>query len=240
MTNQTKDDLQINYSGRHSSWQKDVDALKVEYPELITGCDSIESARKNTLDALNAVQEKVDGFSKELTHKLEEALMDTGKAFKDEFHITIPKVDLKALEAKAKEKAYREEDVYVVRSVDIWDVIGFGLPRIFREHRVKNGTKQVFDDQKCLGEYKTKCNEEFYNIVNDLPRRSKEVLDQYLELFSKEMDYVIDERQKALEAERQKKLTNEQMIMELGDLRKKKEAIQPHRIQCNEVLEDIR
>ncbi len=236
LTKQTKDDLKSNYSGRHSSWQKDIDALKVEYPERITGSDSIESARKHTVDALNAVQGKVNDFSRELTQKLEEALQDTGKAFKEEHQISIPKVDLKALEEKAKKNAYSEEKIGYWDKEPIWKFWKW----FNRDVWVSTGTKKVFDDEKYLGEYRTKCNKEFYNIVNDLPNKSKEVLDLYLELFSKEMDSVIDGRQKALEAEKEKKLSNEQMITEIKDLDRKKKDIQPQKIRCIEVLEDIR
>lgn len=241
LTKQTKEDLKSNYSGRHSSWQKDIDALKVECPELITtGSDSIESARKHTADALNSVQDKVDKFSRELTQKLEEVLEGTGKAFKKEHQISIPKIDLKALEEKAKKTAYREKDIYKDRDVDVWDIIGLGIPYIFRDRKVKTGTEKVLDDEKFLGDYKNKCLEEFYNIVNNLPNKSKEVLNLYLELFSKEMDSVIDGRQKALEAEKEKKQSNEQVITVIKDLDRKKKDIQPHKIRCIEVLEDIR
>lgn len=240
LTKQTSEDLNTNYSGRHSSWQKDIDALKAKYPELITESNSVTIARKNTIDARNAVQEKVDGFSKELTQRLEEALGKTGKAFKEEHHISLPNVDLKALEQKAKETAYREVDVYDDRDVDGWDICTLGIARLFRDNKVKTGIKKVFDDEKFLGEYKTHCNKEFYNIINDLPNKSKEVLDLYLKLFSKEMDSAIDGRQKALEAEKEKKLSNEQIIMEIKELGRKKKDIQPEITRCIEMLEDIK
>jgi hypothetical protein len=104
LTKETKEDVKAKHSGRHSSWQKNIDALKVEHPELITRSDSIESARRNIVDGLNAAQKKADDFSMELTQSLEDALKKTGKAFKKEHQISIPKVDLNALEEEAKKK----------------------------------------------------------------------------------------------------------------------------------------
>jgi len=236
LTKKTQEDLKSNYSGRHSSWQKDIDALKNEYPELITKSDSIESASKHTLDAQNAVEKKKNDFSKELTEKLKEALRDTGKVFKEQHQISIPKVDLKAIEEKAKKTAYREEDQYETYYERHW----YTLWLVEHKNSRYVGIKNVFDKKKFLGEYKTECNKEFYSIVNDLPNKSKEVLDLYLDLFSKEMDSVIDGRQKALEAEKEKKLSNEQMITEIKDFDRKKKDIQPQKIRCIEVLEDIR
>jgi len=236
LTNRTKEELKSNYSGRHSSWQKDIDALKVEYPELITGSDSIESARKHTVDALNAVQGKVDDFSMKLTQRLRDALDKTGNAFKNEYRISIPKVDLKALEENAKKNAYKEV------KTGYWDkesILKF-WKWFNRDVWVSTGTKTVFDDEKYLGDYKTKCNEEFYNIVNDLPKQSNKVLNIYLDLFSKEMNSVIGDRQKALEAEKEKQQSNEDMIAEIRELDRKKKDILPEKSRCIEVLEDVK
>ena len=235
LTKQTKEDLKVNYSGRHSSWQQDIDSLKVKYPELITGSHSIESTRKNTVDGLDAVQEKVDEFSKELTQKLGDTLEKIGKAFSAEHLISIPKVDLKALEQKAKKSAYKEEDDGYRDKHSIWKFWKWGS----RDYFVKTGTKKVFDNEKFLGEYKTKCNEEFYKIVNDLPNKSKEVLNNYLDLFEKEMGSVIGDRQHALEKEMSKKQSNAEIISEIDALNGKKKAIQPEKSRCIEVLEDL-
>lgn len=236
LTKHTTEDLKSNYSGRYSSWQKDIEELKVKYPELITSSDSIEKARKNSVDALNAVQKKVDSFSKELTQRLENSLKETGRAFKEEYSISIPKVDLNALEEKAKETAYKEEDQYETYYERHW----YTLWLKEHEHKRYTGQKTVFDNEKFLGEYKSKCNEEFYKIVNDLPNKSKEVLDLYLNLFSKEMDSAISDRQNALEEERKKKQSNEEIIVELEELHKKKEVIQLGKSLCIEILEDIK
>lgn len=235
----TKEDLKSNYSGRHSSWQTDIDALKAKYPELITGSDSIESARKHTVDAMDAIQDKVDEFSRELTERLGEALVKAGKSFKEEHQISIPKVDLKALEEKANKSAYKEEDVLVDRSVDALDIMSLGVARFFRDNKVKSGTKTVFDDEKYLGGFKSICNEKFHDIVRNLPKQFQTVLDIYLKLFMNEMNSVIEDRQKALEQEKDKKRSNEEIANEIKDLDRKKKDIRPEIKRCNEVLEDI-
>jgi len=239
LTKQTKEDLEGDYSGRHSSWQQDIDSLKAKYPELITGSDSIESTRKNMVDGLNAVQKKIDEFSKELTQKLSDTLEKTGKDFSAEHQISIPKVDLKALQEEAKKEAYKKENVYGKREIDILDIITFGIARILRNSKVKTGEKTVFDDKKFLDVYKTKCNKEFYKIVNHLPNKSKEVLNNYLDLFKKEMGSVINDRQRALAEEKSKKQSNTEIIAEIDALNEKKKATQPEKLRCIEVLEDL-
>jgi len=236
LTKKTAEDLKSIYSGRHSSWQKDIDELKVKYPELITESDSIESARKHTFDAVNAVQERVNGFSRELTQRLGDALEETGKAFKEEHQISIPKVDLRALEDRAKKDAYTEKAQYETYYKRLW----YTLWIVRQKHTRYLGTIIVFDDKKFLGEFKNGCNEEFYKIVNDLPNKSKEVLDLYLDLFSKEMDSAISDRQKDLEKEKKEKQSNEEMITEIKELGRKRNDIRPEKLRCVEVLEDIK
>lgn len=235
LTRKTEEELRSNYSGRHSSWQEDIEALKAKHPELITGSDSVESARKHTVDAMNAIQDNVDEFSRELTKRLRDALDKADKSFKEEHRISIPKVDLKALEERSKNDAYSEKDTGYWDKEPIWKFWKWGS----RDFYVKTGTKQEFDNEKFLGEFKTRCNEEFYKIVNNLPKQSKVVLDHYLQLFTNEMKSVIENRQKALEQEKDKKRSNEEIANEIKELDRKKKDIQPEVKRCNEVLEDI-
>lgn len=240
LTKQTKEDLTSKYSGRHSSWQKDIDAMKSKFPELITESSSIESARKHFADAAYAISDKINNFSIELTKSLEEALNKAGKEFKERHSITIPKVDMDALEQEAKKKAYGQEDVYKKREVDIFDFLTLGISRLFRENQVKIGTKEVYDPNKHLLEVRTQYNQKFYEIVNNLSNKSKEVLELYLGSFSKKMDVVIDERNKLLEAEKKKKQSNDEIIKEIDEIEIKKKEIQPQKELCIEILENIR
>lgn len=236
LTQNTKEDLISNYSGRHSSWQEDINELKAKYPELITGSDGVDSVRKHTVDAMNAIQDKVDEFSRELSKRLGDALDKADKSFKEEHRISIPKVDLKALEERSKNDAYIEEDIGYKYKEPIWKFWKWGNRDVY----VKTGTKLEFDNEKFLGEFKTRCNEEFYKIANNLPQESKKVIDRYLLYFTSEMGLVIGERQKALEQEKDKKRSNEEIVNVIKELDGKKKDIQPEVKRCNELLEDIR
>lgn len=235
LTRATQEDLNSNYSGRHSSWQQDIDILKVKYPELITGSDSVESVRKHTVDAMNAIQSKVDDFSKELTNRLENALIKAGKSFNKEHQISIPKVDLAALEEKANKLAYKEIDKNEIHLERRWYTLWL------KKHETVRcvGKEKVFDNEKFLSEYKTECNKKFYDIVNDLPNKSKIVLELYLDNFRKEMDSIIESRQNALDKEKSKKRSNNEIIEDIKALSKKKEHIHPELKRCNEILGDM-
>ncbi len=238
--NQTVEKIKARYSGRHSSWQKDIETLKMEYAELISKSDSVENLRKNMIDGLNAIQSKIDEFSKELTKEIKAALEIAGKEFSEEYRISVLKVDLEAMENEAMINSYREEDIYTKRPVDFWDVITLGIARLLRENRIKTGTKRVFDREKFLGEFRAKCEGEFYNVVNGLPNKSREMLDNYLSLFLRKMKEAISERQEDLKRIRDEKLRNEEIIREIEELSSKKKDIEPEKRRCIEILEDIR
>jgi len=240
LMNQTTDDLTSNYSGRHSNWQKDIDKLKEKYSELITESDSLESVRKNTVDAMNEIQDIVNLFSSELTRQLRIMLDETGRSFKNKYKISLPKVDLSLFEIQAKSQAYKQEDVYKEREVDGWDVVTLGISWLFRDKRIKSGkTKTVLDEKQYLEGFQNKCKSSFFEIVNKLPSQSKEVLNSFLDLFSREMKSAIEDRQEALKAEKDKQQTNKEIIHDIKQLEGKKKAIQPEKELLDEVLTNL-
>lgn len=234
--NNVEEDLKSNYSGKHSEWYKNIGALKNKYSEFITGSSSIETARKNFTDALNAIQGLIDQFSRELTLRLETAFAEIGKTFKEEHQISIPVIDLASLEENAKKSAFKEEDEYEVYYEKHW----YTLWLINHKERRYVGKRTVFDDDKFLGDYKTKCNEEFYKITNGLPGKFSEVSGIYLHRVSEEMKSVLRDRQEIIKKEKDKKQSNEEIISEIKDLSGKKNDIQLEKSLCVEILEDIR
>ncbi|MBW7875613.1 MAG: hypothetical protein H3C47_06480 [Candidatus Cloacimonetes bacterium] len=216
LTQQTKEDVKTAYSGRDSSWQMSIEALKARYPELISSGDSIEIVRKHVKDAADAIADLVQAFSRDLTKRLHEALEKVGKTFKDQHKISIPVIDLDALEQKSKDKAFKEEKIYKDREEPWWKFWWW-----FRDKKELVGTEQKYDENLHLDSLKQEALKEYYEIVNALPNKFKEVLNDYLEYFSKEMTSVITVRQRELEAEKRKKQSNEQIIAEIQEIKKK-------------------
>jgi hypothetical protein len=230
-----QEDLYQNYSGTHSPLQKSIKALQTKYQELILGSDSIESIRKNSMDALNAIQETLDSLSREVRQKLEDILSESGKAFTKEHHLSIPKVDLKALEEQAKNNAYTEEETGYWDKEPLWKFWKW----FDRDFWVSTGTKQVLDPEKFITNYRTICSTAVGDIISRFTGMSKKVVFEYLDLFSKEINSVIKGRQKALEEEKVEKQSNEEIIKEINELDEKKNGITPQKLRCVAILEDI-
>lgn len=244
LIHKTKEELERNYTGRHSDWNRQINKLKVKYPEQINTSNTSENARKHFGDALNEVQNIINDFSKSITKELNLKLEKSGKKFQEEHKITIPKVDLESIENKANKNAYRKEEIYEDQTKSYeerrWYTLWLYKHIVYYTEKVKVGEEDVYDENIYLGNLKTNLKEEFYNIVNDLPNKSKEVLSNYLVSFEQEIQEVIKERKSALDKEKTKKQSNDELISEIKELEIKKKSIQPELKRALEILEDLK
>ncbi|MCS7053943.1 MAG: dynamin family protein, partial [Ignavibacterium sp.] len=182
----TKEQLEQSFTGRHSNWIAKIKELKTKYSELIESGNSRVIIRKHFFDALNEIYKIAKNFSKSITEELNSRLQESGKKFQEEHKITIPKVDLDAIEYKANKNAYIEKDIIVTRKrdFDFWDWITLGIARLFRENEKKvKRKKKEFDKNIYLRELKSNLINEFSKIVNNLHNKSREVLQNYLSDF---------------------------------------------------------
>ncbi|HRT84671.1 MAG TPA: dynamin family protein [Bacteroidales bacterium] len=242
LLNNTKEDIIRNYTGKHAEWQTKINELKVKYPEQITKCTDFETVRKSFTDGQYEIIAIIDQLTTSLTNELKAKLTKIGESFKEDKKITLPKIDLKSIESETKKQAFRVEEDYEYRVESIWDNwnwLRFKWTKSSRTYRVKTGEKQVYDKEEHLKSFKTTCNEKFYELINGLPQQSKNLLDTYLGLFSKSVNKAINDRQDALQSVLKKKESNEELIAQISDLRKKKGLLPQETLRINALLEDL-
>jgi len=231
--NNTTEDLKTKYRGRDSRWQKSLDDLKDRYNKCLNESESKEDIRKNTQDGWNDVQENFRNLSAELRQTLGDALEKSGKQFKANEGILVPRIDLHALEAEARiTKKVPKYEIYYTRH---W----YTLWLIEKKHEKQAGWKIVEDEAKSLKAFKRHCIGVLNDTIHKVQATSKDLVDNYLRLFHKEMDAAIGARQEALRQEREAKDTNDELIDEIKKLGRKKKTIQPEKKRCVEVLGDI-
>jgi Tfp pilus assembly protein PilN len=243
LLNSTKEDITRNYTGKHAEWQTKINELKVKYPEQITKCTDIETVRKSLTDGYNEIVAIIDQFSTALTDELKAKLTKIGESFKEDKKITLPKIDLKSIESETKKQAFRTEGVYENVTKTRYERKWYTLWLIKHEYtytvKEKTGEKKVYDQEEHLKSFKTTCKEQFYELINGLPQQSKNLLDTYLKLFSNSVKKAINDRQAALQNELKKKESNEELIAQISDFRKKKELLPQETQRINAVLEDL-
>lgn len=233
---QIEEDLRTEYSGKHSSWQKGIDELSDKYSRSIAESDNIEGARKNFIDGLDTLQEKVDGFLVELTQRLRKILEEKGKPFKEIDRISIPAIDLDALEEKAKNNSYRDEDKYETHYERRW----YTLWLVDHEQKKYVGKTRKLDKGAFLNKFKDSCKKDFDEIFSVLRGNIKKTFGFYLEHFSKETGSLVNERQKELEKEKEKKQLNAEVIEEIRQVVRKKKDIEPEKKRCIELLREFK
>lgn len=243
LLNSTKEDITRNYTGKHAEWQTKINELKVKYPEQITKCKDIETVRKSLTDGHNEIIAIIDQFSTTLTNELKAKLTKIGESFKEDKKITLPKIDLKSIESETKKQAFRTEEVYKNVTKTGYERKWYTLWIVEHKYtytvREKTGEKKVYDQEEHLKSFKTTCNEKFYELINGLPQQSKNLLDTYLKLFSNSVNKAINDRQVALRNGLKKKESNEELIAQISDLRKKKELLPQETQRINAILEDL-
>lgn len=239
----TIEELNSNYKGRHTEWNAKIDKLKVKYPEKITKSDSFEIVRKYVLDADIELNTLLTAFSHSITKYLSDKLKDTGKEFQQEHKITVPKIDLNAIEHKAKKNAYKKENIYETKTEGIFENGNIWKLNWTEESRRRTyiaGQREVYDEVKHLEAYITQCNKDFYSIIDLLPERTKNVLEEYTDSFKCEMNAAIDGRQKALKEEKNRKQENEEILDEIECLKIKKKEIISEQNRAEAVLGDLK
>ncbi|MGQ9643582.1 MAG: dynamin family protein, partial [Ignavibacterium sp.] len=243
LLNNTKEDITRDYTGKHE-WQAKIDELEDKYLKQINNCTDIETVLKSLADGCDEISAIIEQFSSALTNELKSRLTKIGESFKEEKKITSPKVDLESIENETKKQAFKSVGVYkeIVESVwENWNWLLLNWSKESRTHIVKVGEKQVYDKEKHLELIIRSCREEFNKLINNLQKQKQfeNILKTYLGLFSDSVNKAINDRQDALRNELKKKESNEELITQISDLRKKKELLPQEMQRINAVLEDL-
>ena len=99
LLNHTTEEIEQGYNqAQQAGWSTKINELKVKYEEQITKCTDIETVRKSFTDGHNEIIAFIGQFSTSLTNELKAKLTKIGESFKEDKKITLPKIDLAAIE----------------------------------------------------------------------------------------------------------------------------------------------
>ncbi|MCX5815164.1 MAG: dynamin family protein [Proteobacteria bacterium] len=240
----TNNELHKQFEGRNSEWVSEkIDPLG-KYQKLILNSNTKEAVRKTFGDAINEITSINTDFLKSLTQTLISKLETTGRTFKGLYKITLPTVDLDAIEAQALKEAYKKEDIYESMTEGLfehWNIIKLNWTKKSRTKQEKVGEEDVYTEDDLLNSMKIKFHLELENILDALKVKPKEITDIYLMLFNKEMLEEIAGRKIALDEELNKKKSNQEIINNISEINKKKDVIKEYYLKkIEEILEDLK
>lgn len=239
LLHQGENELTGKYIGVTSKYYVSLNDSASKYNAEIKKSNSLSFIRKTTSDALNSFEYILNTFSNDITSDLMSKMKAIALDFESKYNIHVPKIDLKAIEERSKQKAYRMEDIMEKRDVDVLDFFTFGIARIFRENEVKVGEEKVFDNDKHLQKIKHDISTKFQEIKDELRIKFKEIFGKYLGDYKTKFNDEINAQQKSLTELRDSKQSNEQIISDIDTIKKKISSMKPGLKSVEEILNDI-
>lgn len=228
-----------NFTGDSAEPRKLFEKIKKGFSEQINKSTSNKEVRKIFYDGTDEIKQKADEIVKSVSEKLDSELQKANKGFKNKHDITLPKADLDAIENKAKKDSYKTVDVYKKRPWDWLDIAGSGLPRWFRDNKIKVGEEEQLDIKKYREKVRAKVKKRWDHLCKAIDHDLKKSVHSQIEDFKSQMASTIEERKKALENEKTKKETNEDIIKNIQKLEHKKKERQKQMKRVKALLENL-
>lgn len=218
---------------------KNINSIVTSYYNKVNAQKDDQTLKKLIIDFQNEVSTEVDKFSNNITSYFFEKLKELDISFKGTHNVTIPKIDLKAIEKFALKNSYEVEDVYESRKADALDWATFGIARLFRENKVKVGTNEVLNNEKYLNNVKQQITSFLQKTKLDTITQTKNIVKDYLNNVASKVNKAINERQRELDIEKQKNLSNEKILETLDGLKKKHQTYPSIIKNIDEIIEEV-
>jgi hypothetical protein len=243
--NKTGHKLQQKYLDKHTNWVEKVESLKILYPENFSNSSNTEAVRHEFSNAKSNIIELIDQFSADITIELKKKLKQEADRFKANHQITLPEIDLDAIEESSKKTAFETKDTTEEQWVKIgkerkWYTLWLIEYDKKERKEVVVGQEDVFNEEKYLGAYKSKITKSFYSLINELPEKFEQLLSQYITSFKNQVNTIISDRKNDLERIKNEQKGNDELIAEVKSLRSKKKDIKPELESIEEILGDLK
>lgn len=241
LLNNTIEDLNREYTGKKAQLQIEIGELKKMCSEMISNGEDFGSVRKAFFDVYDKINTIYEDNCNVIKNKLKVRLEKIGQQFVEDKKITLPKVDINAIEYETKKNAFKKEDNIDIIPIErrlLVSIINI-IARFFYGSKKKDGEKEVYDEKRHLELLKNNLITQCYDLINNMPNQIKVFLDEYLKKFLNSVNEKINNRQEALKDLLNKKETNEELIFKINNLNKKKAPIQQELLRIDALLEDL-
>lgn len=216
--------LDKKYTVHNAFYMQDINKIK-NIINNISKQDSEDKITKECENIKDMIRTVTDTVVKKISEEVSNYFIKKGVEFKEKYDITIPIVDVNTLKTYAMESAYDEIDEYIdkkkTRLERKWYTLWLYRHTIEYVEKEKTGTTKVFNKAKYLEDLKRKL-EEIYEILleNLQEKHIKPVVNKYVERIQENTDYSTKVRKDYMN-EQKKKKTNDQIISEVKDFKKK-------------------
>ena len=217
---------------------KNINSIVTNYLNKINAQQDDKTLKKLAIDFQNEVSTEVDKFSKNITSYFFEKLKELDISFKGTHNVTIPKIDLKAIENSAKNDSYELEYIYEKKDLNLLEKI----KKIFRfdvEDRTEVGKRKKLNTEKYLNNVKQQITSFLQETKLDTITQTKNIVKDYLNNVASRVNKAINERQRELDIEKQKNLSNKKILETLDGLKKKHQTYPSIIKKIDEIIEEV-
>ena len=179
------------FTGREASYDKTLKQVKDKHLNQLRGTVSLETAKRELENFYSRMCLLGDDVAAKIRSRFEEELKRLGEEFKAEHHITVPTIDISAIDIKAKKEAYDKYDA--PRSPKgFWEwtqrILSFGIKK-FREGKTE------YSRPKHLSSFKSKlrAKKQRRERINSLGLVSS-LVDNFTKSFQSDLNTLIDLR----------------------------------------------
>lgn len=233
------ENVKKEHTGLNTSYQEQLGRIKsrcLKGIESAVSASSLDTARKALTDFQDAIRSLGDDITKQIRDEFEVEMKRLEGKFKAEHSITIPTVDIAGLVAKVKKTSYREIDV--PRSPKgAWEWIQKILSLGRKEFKEK---KTVYDAKMHVSGLDLPARRAVDKLSGEFPGLVGKLIDNFVNIFRKDMGTLIAERKEMLEEIKTRKVDNEEIMKNIAAATQKKKDIDAQMAQIDDMLGELR
>ena len=208
------------FTGANAAYSNSLKQLKDKHLNQLRGAASLDTAKRELENFYNAMRSLGDDVATEIRTRFEEELKRLGEEFKAKHHITVPAIDVPAIDIKAKKEAYEKRKVpRSPRGAWEWTqkIFTLGLKKFTEE-------KPEYNDSKHLSNFKSKARAEIGERTDDFSNLVSSLVDSYEKSFRADLNILIDSRREALEEIKKSKAENNEILKNIKGAEQKKKS----------------
>ena len=244
LMNKFVEKVRKDFTGREDSkarkapkvlYNKEFEKIKNEHSKRLMTAMSLDAAKRELENFCNAIGSLGDDVTAKIRTRFEEELKRLGKEFKAKHRITVPTIDISAIELKTKEKAYIKYDV--PRSPKgAWEwtqkIVTVGLKKFTEK-------KERYSHSKHLSDFQSEAKKGIQRLSVDFPNLVSSLVENYVRSFQPDLNTLIDSRTRTLEEIKKSKAENDEILKNIERAERKKKDIATQATQINDMLGDI-
>lgn len=224
------------FTGVNATYSDFLKQLRDEHRNQIRSATSLDAAKRELENFGNSIRSLGDDVAAAIRTRFKEELERLGREFKTKYSITMPTIDISAIDLKAKQEAYDKYDV--PRSPKgAWEwtqkILTVGLKKFTEK-------KERYNESKHLSNFKSDAIKIIRKISVDFPNLVSSLVSNYEKSFKSALKTLIASRTRTLEEIKKSKAENDEILENIKGARQKKKDIAAEVIQINDMLGDIR